>query len=912
MKSPSRCPRGAFPESVHVPPVRHALVAVVMAVAALCGGNRAHAQQETSSSRSFIPSSSEQSTPFSGVPLPSVIHTSSPADTVPLCLPADLDEQERDRSISAAKQQGDLNVGEPRTVRMIYFLPNDRPFRADVVQKMKDDISRVQTFYAGQMRAHGYGDRTFRFETDAQGEPLVHHMDGQHPDSHYLDNTFRSTVEVRQAFDVYANVYLIVVDNSTNQIGLNGRFGAGAGVKRGKNGGYALVTGNFNLEILTHEFGHAFGLEHDFHDSTYMMSYGKLRYRLSECSARLLAVHPYFSPNISTIEGREPDIQLVSSSTYPGDLTSVPVRFEVSDPGGLHQAVLLARTVQPHPAAGMREVHTCRALGGVQDTVVEFDYDGVPSVQGVDLSHPPLHSIWASVVDKDGNRGALYVGLLGISPNLVATLAKWRDTWNVESVAFPRTGTVLASGARGGTIALWDIAEREWIVTLYETYDVFSVAFSPDGKMIASASSGINLWDVDEQERITATPLKHGNTASVVFFSPDGTMLASGSHSDSVIKLWSVAKQAHIGTLEGHTMPVSTLSFSPDGTTLASATGDKTIRLWDIATEQNIAILEGHTDGVSSVTFSPDGSTLASGGLDNTIRIWDVATQSNIATLNGHTSYVHGVSFSPDGTTLASGSEDHTIRLWDVATGKNIATFTGHKDAIHSVSFSPDGALLASGAWDNTVRLWDVFEWASVVPDAPVNFQAAPGSEQVSLSWEAPVDDRGSEITGYAYRHLEYGGAFSQWTDISDSGPGGANEGGYTVTGLKSETMYTFELRAVNKHGGGRSASANVTLPPSPTSTESEELPAEVALMGNYPNPFNPETTIGYALPHAGKVRLVVYDLLGHEVAVLVDGPQPAGRHTVRFHGDHLPSGPYAYRLQAGDEVVVRTMILVK
>ena len=298
--------------------------------------------------------------------------------------------------------------------------------------------------------------------------------------------------------------------------------------------------------------------------------------------------------------------------------------------------------------------------------------------------------------------------------------------------------------------------------------------------------------------------------------------------------------------------------------------------------------------------------------LDNTIRIWDVATQSNIATLNGHTSYVHGVSFSPDGTILASGSADHTIRLWDVATEKNIALFTGHKEDISSVSFSPDGTLLASGAWDNTVRLWDVFEWTSIVPDAPVNFQAAPGSEQVSLSWEAPVDDRGSEIIGYAYRHEEYGGAFSEWMDIPDSGSGGANEGGYAVTGLKNGTMYTIELRAVNIHGWGRSVSVTVTLPPGPTSTESEELPAEVALLGNYPNPFNPETTIGYALPHAGKVRLVVYDLLGHEVAVLVDGPQPAGRYAVRFRGDHLPSGPYAYRLQAGDEVVVRTMILVK
>ena len=83
-------------------------------------------------------------------------------------------------------------------------------------------------------------------------------------------------------------------------------------------------------------------------------------------------------------------------------------------------------------------------------------------------------------------------------------------------------------------------------------------------------------------------------------------------------------------------------------------------------------------------------------------------------------------------------------------------------------------------------------------------------------------------------------------------------------------------------------------------SAESEELPTEVALLGNYPNPFNPETTIRYALPQAGNVRLAVYDLLGQEVAVLVDGSRPAGHHTVRFDGDDLPSGSYVYRLQVG------------
>ena len=78
-----------------------------------------------------------------------------------------------------------LNVGEPRTMRLIYFLPNDRPYRAVVVQKMKDEIRNVQTFYAEQMEAHGYGDRTFRFETDPHGEPIVHRVDGQFSDSHY-------------------------------------------------------------------------------------------------------------------------------------------------------------------------------------------------------------------------------------------------------------------------------------------------------------------------------------------------------------------------------------------------------------------------------------------------------------------------------------------------------------------------------------------------------------------------------------------------------------------------------------------------------------------------------------------------------------------------------------------------------
>ena len=94
--------------------------------------------------------------------------------------------------------------------------------------------------------------------------------------------------------------------------------------------------------------------------------------------------------------------------------------------------------------------------------------------------------------------------------------------------------------------------------------------------------------------------------------------------------------------------------------------------------------------------------------------------------------------------------------------------------------------------------------------------------------------------------------------------------------------------------------------------TENEELPTEVALSQNYPNPFNPQTTIDYALPKAGDVSLIVYDMLGREVDVLLDGPQAAGRHTVRFGANHLPNGTYVYRLVAADKTITRTMVLVK
>ncbi len=88
--------------------------------------------------------------------------------------------------------------------------------------------------------------------------------------------------------------------------------------------------------------------------------------------------------------------------------------------------------------------------------------------------------------------------------------------------------------------------------------------------------------------------------------------------------------------------------------------------------------------------------------------------------------------------------------------------------------------------------------------------------------------------------------------------------------------------------------------------------PNVFSLEQNYPNPFNPSTNISYTLKNNGKVRLSVYDLLGREVAVLVNGVQTAGSHKATFSGEGLGSGMYFYKLQTGNDVISKKMVLLK
>lgn len=93
---------------------------------------------------------------------------------------------------------------------------------------------------------------------------------------------------------------------------------------------------------------------------------------------------------------------------------------------------------------------------------------------------------------------------------------------------------------------------------------------------------------------------------------------------------------------------------------------------------------------------------------------------------------------------------------------------------------------------------------------------------------------------------------------------------------------------------------------------EVPDVPIGFSLEQNYPNPFNPSTVISFKLPVVGEVQVAVYDVLGRKVATLVNGTMSAGSHQITFEAGSLSSGVYVIRMQAGDFVDSRQIVLVK
>ena len=243
------------------------------------------------------------------------------------------------------------------------------------------------------------------------------------------------------------------------------------------------------------------------------------------------------------------------------------------------------------------------------------------------------------------------------------------------------------------------------------------------------------------------------------------------------------------------------------------------------------------------------------------------------------------------------------IGSWDVSAVTNMTAM--FKDAI---SFSQDlsswcaplisdpGSSFASGS-PLEVNSGFLPNWGCNL--APVHLIAASG-----VSGQAPYSID-FDATGSTYAN---GDAMTFTWDFGD----GATAEGKTVSHTYTAAGDYNVVLVVSDGIENAADSISVSIA-SGVATEATELPETYELRGAYPNPFNPTTTLTYGLPEASEVRITVTDLLGRQVASLLNGEfRTAGYHTVQFNADGLASGTYLIRMEAGDFVATQQVVLLK
>ena len=280
--------------------------------------------------------------------------------------------------------------------------------------------------------------------------------------------------------------------------------------------------------------------------------------------------------------------------------------------------------------------------------------------------------------------------------------------------------------------------------------------------------------------------------------------------------------------------------------------------------------LDATTDG--GTTWSPitvPGSGTSLGGITGAGNQWWVARQSFPGII--YYSSDNGATWSTDYTAPTTGAFYHIAKA---------------RNGNWALAVRSDGGISSN---------------MIVVPVELTSFTAEAGNNsQVVLNWQTATETNNKM---FEVQRKDADNVYATIGFVNGSGTTTQPHSYSYIDKNVSEGTYYYRLKQVD-FDGHTSYSNEVEV--------KVVAPAVFGLAQNYPNPFNPTTNITYNVPKSGKVKLAVYNLLGQEVAVLVNGLVSEGSHTVEFNAASLPSGTYFYRLQNGNSVSIKKMVLLK
>ena len=295
---------------------------------------------------------------------------------------------------------------------------------------------------------------------------------------------------------------------------------------------------------------------------------------------------------------------------------------------------------------------------------------------------------------------------------------------------------------------------------------------------------------------------------------------------------------------------------------------------------------------------------------------WDYG-QVEISTNNGsawiplvgnYTKFGTG-SFQPNGQPLYDGSQSSWVR--------EEMSLSGYNSNQVKLRFKliTDGAVQRDGWYLDDIGIV-VY---TAVPVELISFTGKVDGSKVVLEWKTAteINNYGFELERSLTPPLSKGEGVSEWAKIGFVNGNGTTEEiklySFVDKNLK-QGQYLYRLKQINMDGSYKYSNE----------VEVQIQPGKYSLEQNYPNPFNPSTKITYSIPAVGTsvgtslmkflqfVQLKVYDVLGNEVATLVEEYREAGRYEITFNASDLASGMYLYILKAGDFVETKKMILVR
>lgn len=191
-------------------------------------------------------------------------------------------------------------------------------------------------------------------------------------------------------------------------------------------------------------------------------------------------------------------------------------------------------------------------------------------------------------------------------------------------------------------------------------------------------------------------------------------------------------------------------------------------------------------------------------------------------------------------------------------------------------------------------------EWDKPLPVELASFTSAVKDNTVTLNWTTTREENNA-------RFIIQRGNSGEWTDIGMVAGNGTtnNLSSYSFTDKNLNSgIYNYRLKQVDYNGNSEYLNLNNAV--------AVGVPMNFTLSQNYPNPFNPTTTILYGVPNDGNVTMKVYDNNGREIKTLVSGPMSAGYYTINFNASGLSSGVYFYKLESGNFVATKKMVIMK